>query len=133
MSTTFTPKQVASYFITPIEDMPKISDYQTKPTYNSIDLFQRKLDKNLLPIPSIKGDLGFLGLAVIPTEYALISGGDTFITPPDTGKAPSDPTLFVPTSAAQKLAYPFIVQESIRIFIQRKIKFKKISPKFIKL
>ena len=86
MSTTFTPEQVASYFITAIEDMPKISDDQTKPTYNTIDQFQRKLDENLLAIPSIEGELGFLGLPVSPAEYLVISGGPAFVTPPDPSK-----------------------------------------------
>ena len=94
MSTTFTPKQVASYFITPIEDMPKISDAQTKLTYNTINQFQRKLDKNLLAIPSIKGNLSFLGLTVSPADYLSISGGDAFIRPINPGEAPSNPTLF---------------------------------------
>ena len=113
MSTTFTPKQVASYFITPIEAMPKISDEQTKPTYNTIDQFQRKLDENLLAIPTIEGELGFLGLAVSPAEYLTISGGPVFLPPTDPGDKPKDPTTFARTSAAQKLAYPFLVQESI--------------------
>ena len=91
MSTTFTPKQVARYFITAIEDMPKISDDQTKPTYNTINQFQRKLDKNLLAIPTIEGELGFLGLTVSSVEYVVISGVPAFVTPTDPGKKTTRP------------------------------------------
>ena len=124
MSIAFTPEKVASYSITTVEDMPKISDAQTRTKYNTIDAFQHKIDENLLAIPSSTGDLNFLGLSVGLAESLRISRGPVFVLPPNPGDKPTNQSLFAQTTAPQKLAYPFLIQESTRLFNQCKLEFE---------
>ena len=122
---TYTPEQVESYFITKVDDMPKMCDHQTKPNYNTVDEFQQKLDKNLMAIPVVTGNFGFLGVVINTTEYTTISGGTLFIAPTDPGILPPDPSSIPRSTADEKATYTFQVQESIRLFNQTKQEFNK--------
>ena len=106
---TFTPEQVESYFITKVEDMPKMCDHQTKPNYDTIDAFQQKLDENLMAIPVVTSNLAFLGIAISSTEFATISNDDdaVFLAPTDPGVAPPDPSSIPRSTADKKSVYTF--------------------------
>ena len=52
MTKIFTPSELLSYFATKPKYMPKISTSTSKPNYQNITEFQRKLDENILEVLS---------------------------------------------------------------------------------
>ena len=77
-SSTFTPEQVSSYFITAEKDMPRINTGTEKPSFTSLQHFQDKLDENMLAVPNPTDTLGYLGLVITATEYATLANGLVF-------------------------------------------------------
>ena len=124
-SSTFTPEQVSSYFITAEKDMPRISTGTEKPSFTSLQLFQDKLDENMLAVPNPTDGLGYLGLVITATEYATLSGGPAFDIPADPGLAPPLVSSYSNRTAAERATFSFRVQEGIRNFQEEKQTYTK--------
>ena len=127
MTTRFTPAQVISYFATKPEDMPKMSTPTAKPNYQTITEFQRKLDENLLAVPSENCNLGHLAIAVKPTDFKTMNGVHAFDIPQDPGTKCKLTPLKKNSTEEQKIILPHVVAEKMRIFNQEKEDYNKYT------
>ena len=123
--TRFTPAQVVSYFTTKPEDMPKISTPTSQPNYQSITEFRRKLDENLLEVPSDTCNLGHLALAMKPDEFKQLNGGVPFEEPKDPGTKAKITSLTTKSSEAQKAMMPYTAAECLRQYAYEKEEYNK--------
>ena len=115
-----------AFLISPSE-MPKLSTATTRPNYDTIQPFQRALDKNAMSIPSAQTPLGYLALTRSDTDYLTASSNIAFVPPVDPGTAPTPPTLSTGVSttsvarrAIQVEMMPFTSQEAVRTFNAQK-------------
>jgi hypothetical protein len=86
---------IQALFRTKPEDMPRISTRTEKPTYTTIQKFQKKINENAIAILSLSTNLRHLALVLSPTNFAAANGGNAFREPIDPGQSPDMPT-FVP-------------------------------------
>ena len=118
--TRFTPSQVISFFPTKPDNMPKICTLTTKPNYQSITEFQRKLDANLLAVPCDTCTLGHLAIAVKKDEFKTLNGGKAFDEPTDPGPKAPIQALKKKSTDEERAMMPYTAAESLRVFAYEK-------------
>ena len=111
--TRSTPAQVISYFATKPEEMPKMSTTTDKPDYQSIMTFQKKLDANLLVVPSDTCTLGHLAIAMDDAEFEKLNSGNAFVIPTDPGPKATITALRRNSTDEERSIMPFTAAETI--------------------
>ena len=89
------------------EDLPKISQPGSRPSYTSLRLFQDQINENAMAIPSSNTKLGHLGLVEDNATYKAVTSNKSWTVPTDPGNAPKKPT----STNADNL---YATQETIR-------------------
>ena len=87
--------------------------------------FQRKLDENLLAVPSETCTLGHLAIAVKPADFKTLNGGTAFAVPKDPGNKCILTPLKKKSTEEQRAILPQVAAEKIRVFNQEKEEYDK--------
>jgi len=85
------PTDIETMFEIKPNDMPKMSSVEGgRPTFTTINKFQKSLNSQTLSIPSTNNpDLGFLGEVIPSTQYTYLNNDIEYVVPQNPGIAPT--------------------------------------------
>ena len=100
-----TPTDIYYMFPTAPDQIPKISSPTNgKPTFTSLDIFQKAINTQAMAIPSASNpDLGWIGLVLQEADYLIINNNIPVVEPTNPGLTPTQPNPSISAQIAENV------------------------------